>query len=516
MRARLTVRFLVCLLALQLVSRAQAADLIFDNGPSNGDDGWEMTEYFEADDFVVANRTLLSGAKFWNYAKAGSFTGSVTWEIYSNSAAGPGQLVASGTSTPSSHTPTGYVLFGTLHEAVTTFDITPVLLEPGTYWLALHNGPRQNTTRGMFWAPTDNRPSSGSASYSRGALSSGAWFSNAFPGFPSDLAFQVFGTAVAAPTPTPTPLPTATPTPTATPVLTPTPTPTPTATPQPTPTPTATPTATPPPSPSPSATPPPPRPRQLLNIATRLRVQTGENVLIGGLIVTGNGKKKVIIRAIGPSLAGMFSGALADPIVELYQGETRLAGNDNWKDTQRDEIEASGIPPKHERESAIVYTLEPGFYTAVMTGSGGGTGIGVIEVYDLEQGANSSLANIATRGFVQSGENVMIGGLIVGGNGSAEARVLLRAIGPSLSEAGVAGALQDPVMDLRNEDGDRVLANDDWEDTQRAAIEATTLAPKHRAESAILVDLRAGNYTAIVEGFDGAVGVGVVEVYHLK
>jgi hypothetical protein len=133
----------------------------------------------------------------------------------------------------------------------------------------------------------------------------------------------------------------------------------------------------------------------------------------------------------------------------------------------------------------------------------------------MDQGANSTLANIATRGFVESGDNVMIGGLIVGGNGSVDGRVLLRAIGPSLSEAGVAGALQDPVMELRDNNGVLVLENDDWEDTQRAAIEATTLAPKHPAESAILVELTAGNYTAIVQGING-VGVGVVEVYHLK
>ncbi|HSH37867.1 MAG TPA: hypothetical protein VK993_03700 [Chthoniobacterales bacterium] len=246
------------------------------------------------------------------------------------------------------------------------------------------------------------------------------------------------------------------------------------------------------------------------------RVQTGENVLIGGLIVTGSGKKKVIIRAVGPSLSQVFAGALQDTALELYQGATLLATNDNWKDTQRQEIEASGIPPADERESAIVYTLDPGFYTAVMSGRGGATGIGVIEVYDLDQAADSKLANIATRGFVEGGENMMIGGLIVGGSGTAQARVLVRAIGPSLAEADVRGALENPVMELRDANGEPVRENDDWQDSQRAAIEATTLAPKYHAESAILVDLSAGSYTALVRGYNEGVGVGVVEVYNLR
>ena len=169
--------------------------------------------------------------------------------------------------------------------------------------------------------------------------------------------------------PPPTPTPTATPTPSATPepTATPTATPTPTASQSPS----ATATPSPEPTPSPSATPTPEKPRQLLNIATRLRVQTGENVLIGGLIVTGEEPKKVIIRAVGPSLSGVFAGALSDTTLELYDGETLLAGNDDWKDTQQAEIEATTIPPNHELESAIVYTLPPGSYTAVMSGKGG-------------------------------------------------------------------------------------------------------------------------------------------------
>jgi hypothetical protein len=152
---------------------------------------------------------------------------------------------------------------------------------------------------------------------------------------------------------------------------------------------------------------------RLLNISTRLRVQTGENALIGGFIITGTDSKRVIIRGIGPSLAQFFSGALANPTIELFQGSTLLASNDDWKESQQAEIEATGIPPSNDFESAIVRTLPPGSYTAIMRGKGDTTGIGVVEAYDLNPTANSKLANISTRGFVETGDNVMIGGLIV-------------------------------------------------------------------------------------------------------
>lgn len=287
-------------------------------------------------------------------------------------------------------------------------------------------------------------------------------------------------------------------------------TPTPSATPSATASPSPSATASPSPSPSPS---PLPSQRQLVNIATRLRVQGGENVLIGGVIVTGNEPKKVIIRAIGPSLSEVFSGALADPVLELYEGETLLANNDNWKDTQQSEIEATTIPPNDERESAIVRTLPPGFYTAVMNGKDATAGIGVIEVYDLDQAVSSKLANIATRGLVESGDNVMIGGLIVGGNGSENARVLLRAIGPSLANAGVAGALHDPTLELRDNNGELVRENDNWQESQQPEIEATAIPPSDPAESAIVATLPSGNYTAVVRGKNDSRGVGLVEVY---
>ena len=254
---------------------------------------------------------------------------------------------------------------------------------------------------------------------------------------------------------------------------------------------------------------------QLLNIATRLRVQTGENVLIGGLIVTGTDPKRVILRAIGPSLSQVFNGALANPVMELYQGDTLIAANDDWKESQQSEIEGTTIPPTNDLESAIVQTLAPGFYTAIVAGKDGGSGIGVIEAYDLDQAANSKLGNISSRGFVEPGDNVMIGGLIAGGNGGADTRVLVRAIGPSLASAGIAAALQDPVLELRDNNGELVRANDNWQESQQTEIEQTTIPPGHPAESAIVATLAPGNYTAVVRGTNNGSGVGLVEVYNV-
>ena len=254
---------------------------------------------------------------------------------------------------------------------------------------------------------------------------------------------------------------------------------------------------------------------RLLNIATRLRVQSGENVLIGGFIITGNDPKKVIIRAIGPSLSQFFSGVLSNPTLELFQGSTLLQSNDDWKTDQRTEIEATGVPPTNDFESAIVRTLDPGSYTAIVRGAGGNTGIGVVEAYDLTQTANSQLANIATRGFVETGNDVMIGGLIAGGGGGGPVRVVVRAVGPTLSNAGIAGALQDPNLELRDGNGALFAANDNWRQTQEPELQATGIPPNDDRESAILAILNPGNYTAIVRGSGNTTGVGLVEVYHL-
>ena len=188
-------RLLFLLLLGALAAHTRAADVIHDNGGSSREDGMEMTQWFEADDFVLHERTQVSAVKFWNYAFPGAFTGTILWEIYTNSSANsPGVLVATGTSSGLTHAATGYVLFSNLAEFVTQFQITPVTLEPGTYWIALHNGPREHVTRGMFWAPVAGAV--GAPSHSREVTTNALWYSNAFPFFPSDLAFQLFGTAV--------------------------------------------------------------------------------------------------------------------------------------------------------------------------------------------------------------------------------------------------------------------------------------------------------------------------------
>jgi hypothetical protein len=269
---------------------------------------------------------------------------------------------------------------------------------------------------------------------------------------------------------------------------------------------------------------PPPK-GQLLNISTRMEVLSGEQVLIGGFIVTGTSPKKIIVRGIGPSLP--VNGSLVDPTLELHQGNATLATNDNWKindqtgQSQEAEIRATTIPPGNDLESAIVATLNPGSYTAVLAGKNGGTGVGLVEVYDLAQGASSRLANISSRGFVDTGDNVMIGGLIAGGPSGDSARVMVRALGPSLISSGVAGALSDPILELHDGNGATIASNDNWKvrsdgTSQQAEIEATTIPPTNDLESALVRTLSPGNYTAIVRGQNNSTGIGLVEVYNLQ
>jgi hypothetical protein len=254
-----------------------------------------------------------------------------------------------------------------------------------------------------------------------------------------------------------------------------------------------------------------------LNISTRVKVLAGDNVLIGGFIVTGTSPIKVLVRAIGPSLGTQgVSGALADPVLELHEADGTTVINDNWRDTQEQEIIDTTIPPTDDLESAIVQTLPPGSYTAVVSGKNATTGIGLVEAYDLDQPGDSRLANISTRGFVDTGDNVMIGGFIVGPVDLGDATVLVRAIGPSLTSQGVAGALQDPFLELHDGNGLLVTSNDNWKDTQQAEIEATTIPPADDRESALVSTLAPGNYTAIVSGKGSTTGVGLVEVYHLQ
>ncbi|HKP92964.1 MAG TPA: BACON domain-containing carbohydrate-binding protein [Chthoniobacterales bacterium] len=315
--------------------------------------------------------------------------------------------------------------------------------------------------------------------------------------------------AMPEPTPSPTPVVTSSPSPTPTP-----PEPTPTVPPAATPTPTPSPTAS--SSPSPSAT--PEERAQPLNIATRGHIESGDNAMIGGFIITGAAEKKVVVRAIGPSLQNTLPGALADPILQLHASDGALIRqNDNWKEDalQAAELEANHIAPGHDLESAIVVTLRPGIYTAMIRGRQGGSGLGLVEVYDLSAAAESQLANISTRGLVASAENVLIGGFILGGTNNS-ARILVRAIGPSLVRAGVTNALPNPTLELHDGNGALLVRNDDWKDRQQTEIEQTGLAPNDPAESAILADLAPGTYTAVLAGGNDSSGVGLIEVYNLR
>ncbi|MEY2491587.1 MAG: hypothetical protein QOH24_538 [Verrucomicrobiota bacterium] len=242
----------------------------------------------------------------------------------------------------------------------------------------------------------------------------------------------------------------------------------------------------------------------LANISTRLNVLTGDSVLIGGFIIGGPDNKKVVLRAIGPSLSNPpfnLSGVLADPTTELHDGTGAIiATNDNWKDAQQADITATGLAPTNDFESAILQTLAPGAYTAIVRGKNGGTGVGLVEVYDADPSVNAELTNISTRGFVGTGDNVMIGGFIVGGGGSAT--VVVRAIGPSLSNPpfNLTGVLQDPTLSLFDANGVIIASNDNWKDTQQAELQATGVAPTDDHESAILVTLPTGGFTVIVRG----------------
>lgn len=257
---------------------------------------------------------------------------------------------------------------------------------------------------------------------------------------------------------------------------------------------------------SPAAVPP----VHLANISTRLAVGTGDNVLIAGFIITGSEAKKVLVRALGPLLP--LTENLADPTLELHDSSGGIvARNDNWRDTQQEEVKASTVPPADDHDSALVKTLSPGAYTAILAGKGGTTGAGVVEVFDLDLTVDSKLANIATRGRVDVGDNVLIAGTIVLGNGTTT--VLFRALGPS---TGIPNALQDPTLELHDGQGGIIAINDNWQDTQADDIRATTVPPNDPLEAAILHQLSPGAYTAIVRGKNNTTGVAVVEAYQIK
>ena len=261
-----------------------------------------------------------------------------------------------------------------------------------------------------------------------------------------------------------------------------------------------------------------------VNIATRLPVGASQNVLIGGFIIQGSAPKRVVIRAVGPSLNGVLGGALQDPKLELHDGSGAIiANNDNWRSTQIGglidseqaiDLEGTGLAPNNDAESAMVLTLNPGVYTAVIAGANNTTGIAIVEVYDLDAVYPSRLANISTRGFIQDGDNIMIGGFIYLG-GAGQTQVVLRAIGPSLSALGITNPLSDPILELHDANGGTVASNDDWKNSPDAAtLQRIGFQLSNDAESAIYQNaLARGAYTAIVRGKNGGTGVGVVEAY---
>ncbi len=259
-------------------------------------------------------------------------------------------------------------------------------------------------------------------------------------------------------------------------------------------------------------------PPRLANISTRGQVQTGFNVMIGGFVVSGSAPKTVVVRAIGPSLANFgVSGALSNPTLQLVRSSDQavIATNDDWGSAANAaQISASGFAPSNPLESAIYVTLQPGAYTAIVSGVGGATGVGLVEVYELDR-PDIPLINISTRGKVLTGFDVMIGGFVI--QGSASETVVIRAIGPSLANFGVSSALANPTISLvRMSDNATIATNDDWGSAANAAqIASSGFAPSNALESAIMMTLAPGAYTAIVSGVGGSTGVGLVEVYRV-
>ncbi|PYI87612.1 MAG: hypothetical protein DMF03_12990 [Verrucomicrobia bacterium] len=254
----------------------------------------------------------------------------------------------------------------------------------------------------------------------------------------------------------------------------------------------------------------------LANISTRALVQTGNNVLIGGFVISDSSPKQVLVRAIGPSLPSVIPNLMQDPMVSLHDSTTmEIASNDNWQSDPN----ASQIPmqlqPHDPRESAILTTLQPGAYTAIVSGKGGTTGVALVEVYDMDTAAASELINISTRGLIQTGDFVMIGGFVPDGTSNIE--VLVRAIGPSFAAAGIPNPLPDPTVRVFDANGTSIGFNDNWQDSQGPEILATGKEPTNNLESAILLNLAPGSgYTAIVSDKNGASGVGLVEVFKLQ
>jgi uncharacterized delta-60 repeat protein len=256
--------------------------------------------------------------------------------------------------------------------------------------------------------------------------------------------------------------------------------------------------------------------RKLANISTRAQVGTGQSVEIAGFIISGSWPKKVIVRALGPSLTSSGFGAsqvLADPSLELHDGSgAMIASNNDWQENET-EISKTGLQPEDSLESAIVATLAPGTYTAVIQGHSGEQGIALAEVYDLDSTATSNLADISTRGMVNWGDQALIGGFIL--RGAEASTVVVRALGPSLGSFGISSPLSDPFLTVHDQSGTAVASNDNWKQTQQTELESHGLGCGNENDSALLTTLPPGAYTAVVTSANGESGVGLVEVYSL-
>jgi hypothetical protein len=284
------------------------------------------------------------------------------------------------------------------------------------------------------------------------------------------------------------------------------------------------PTPLPPPFVAPGATPVPTPPRRrLANIATRVDVQGGQNDGIAGFIKRNDAPKRVLIRALGPSIkvgGNPVAGTLQDPVLRVFDANGEIAMNDSWRSAQQAEITASGLAPRDDKEPAIILNLTGAHgsnYTAILSGVGG-TGIGLVEVYDLDAESFSDLGNVSTRGLVGSGNNVLIGGFIVLDDSftNQSQNILVRGIGPSLGAAGVSNSLQDPFISLHDSQGAVIISNDDWGlSADAAALALNDFSPPHPKESAIIRTLAPGGYTVVLSGVGGGTGVGIVEAYNL-
>jgi hypothetical protein len=257
----------------------------------------------------------------------------------------------------------------------------------------------------------------------------------------------------------------------------------------------------------------------LVNISARAQVGTDDRVCIAGLIIQGSATKtkRILVRGIGPSLqaGGLpLAATLMDPAIELHNSAgTMILANDDWRSSQQAEILSTGLAPSNDKEAALIAVLPPGEYTIILRGVGATTDIGLIEVYDLDGSLDPDLGNLSGRADVETGDSILIGGLIVR---SASKQVLFRALGPELANSGIAGVLSDPVMELHDSNGALLVSNDNWRDASNStAIEATGLAPTDDRESAILTTPAPGNYTALVRGAGNTTGIALLEVYLL-